>query len=391
MIETLTPSSKEFVVWDAVVQGFGVRVRPSGAKSYVVVYRAGQGRRSPVRKVTLCAIGKLTPDEARALARRTLAEVTQGKDPAAARLEERSAISVEELSRLFLENHIRAKRKTSTAENYERVLKLHVLPFVGRESVRRLSRATVASLHQRLRGKPYVANYMVAVVRSMYGFGQKRGYVPEGNNPATRIDLYREESRQRYLSTEELRHLGQAMREAAELSSRPAFGKALVANSGLAAIELLLLTGARLREILNLKWDYLDVERGLLFLPDSKTGKKTIVLNSAALSVFERIPVCGSYIFPGTSIDRPRVDLKKPWASLIKRAGLNGLRLHDLRHTHASIGAGAGLGLPIIGKLLGHSVPATTARYAHLDVDPLRKASEFIGARIAASLNSDEV
>ena len=155
-----------------------------------------------------------------------------------------------------------------------------------------------------------------------------------------------------------------------------------------AAIRLLILTGARVHEILDLHWTYVDDERGLLNLPDSKTGKKSIYLSAAALSVLAALPRIegNSYVIAGAKSGEPRADLKKPWGALSKAAGLEGVRLHDLRHSFASIGAGASLGLPIIGKLLGHSQPATTARYAHLDADPMRRAVDTIGATISAAM-----
>jgi integrase len=157
-----------------------------------------------------------------------------------------------------------------------------------------------------------------------------------------------------------------------------------------AAIRLLILTGARLREILKLEWQHVDLERGLLLLPDSKTGAKSIILNAPALAVLAGLKRVGSHVIAGqtagTAGEKPRADLNRPWRSIAKRAGLPGLRIHDLRHTHASFGAGAGLGLPIIGKLLGHARASTTQRYAHLDTDPLRRASDHIGARLAAAL-----
>jgi integrase len=153
----------------------------------------------------------------------------------------------------------------------------------------------------------------------------------------------------------------------------------------------LLFTGARLREILHLQWENVDLERGLLFLADSKTGRKTLVLNAPAMAVLVGLPRVGSYVIAsdtaGTKDEKPRADLKRPWQTIAKRAGLDGVRLHDLRHTYASFGVGGGLGLPIIGKLLGHTQASTTQRYAHLDNDPLRRATESIGSRIAAALD----
>jgi integrase len=151
----------------------------------------------------------------------------------------------------------------------------------------------------------------------------------------------------------------------------------------------LILTVARLREILKLEWQHVDLERGLLLLPDSKTGAKSIILNAPAIAVLAGLKRAGKHVVAGQSAgtagEKPRADLNRPWHSIAKRAGLVGLRIHDLRHTHASFGAGA-LGLPIIGKLLGHARASTTQRYAHLDNDPLRRASQRIGSKIAAAM-----
>ena len=154
-----------------------------------------------------------------------------------------------------------------------------------------------------------------------------------------------------------------------------------------------MLTGARLREVLHLKWSYVDLERGLLLLPDSKTGKKAITLNSASAAILGELKAkaeekYGEYVFYGAVPEIPRSDLKKPWAAVTDSAGLAGLRIHDLRHSFASVGAGAGLGLPIVGKLLGHTQASTTQRYAHLDVDPLRRAADAIGTAIMTALDS---
>src|SRR5262249_34864695 len=149
----------------------------------------------------------------------------------------------------------------------------------------------------------------------------------------------------------------------------------------------LLFTGCRLREILHLKWEQVDLERGVLFLADSKTGRKTVILSAPALAVLTGLDRLGSYVVPGDDPEKPRADLKRPWEAISKRAGLSGLRLHDLRHTYASFGAGGGLGLPIIGKLLGPTQASTMQRYAHLYAEPLRRASEEIGGQIAAALS----
>ncbi len=207
------------------------------------------------------------------------------------------------------------------------------------------------------------------------------------------------------MTTDELTRLGDAIREAetvglpyaidekkpkAKHAAKEENRRTKIGPHAAAAIRLLILTGARLREILHLQWGHVDLERGLLLLPDSKTGKKTIVLNAPARDVLANLPRVGEFVIAGqtagTDEDKPRSDINRPWRAIVKRAALAGCRIHDLRHTHASVGAGLGLGLPIIGKLLGHTQPSTTARYAHLDADPLRRASDHIGNQIAAAM-----
>jgi integrase len=176
----------------------------------------------------------------------------------------------------------------------------------------------------------------------------------------------------------------------AKHAPKPKNRRTIIDPHAAAALRLLIFTGARLREILHLRWEWVHFERGLLLLPDSKTGNKAIVLNAPAIKVLADLPRMGAYVIAGkaagTYDERPRSDLNRPWRAVARHAGLTGVRIHDLRHTHASFGVGAGLGLPIIGRLLGHAHATTTARYAHLDVDPLRRASGHIGNLLAEAM-----
>ncbi|MGM4877046.1 tyrosine-type recombinase/integrase [Bradyrhizobium sp. 956_D2_N1_5] len=403
VVDSIEPTGKEFTVWDTDIPGFGVRVRPSGARSYVFVFRAGHGRKAPVRRHTLGEVSRFTPEEARALARQSLSAAAQGLDPAGKKAEERAALTLKELAETFIEQHTKTKRKNSTASDYERILRLHVLPELGSAKANRLTRTAVSTIHLRLKGSPAVANKMLAVISSMYGFAQRHGLVPDGFNPATKIEKYPEVQRERFLTAKELSSLGDALLEAetdglpwdidaskpvSKHLARPENQKTKFDPLAVAALRLLLLTGCRLREILHLQWEHVDFERGMLFLPDSKTGKKAVILNEAALSVLAGLPKSGTYVVPGEDVARPRHDLKRLWAAVSSRAGLDSVRIHDLRHTFASIGAGIGLGLPIVGRLLGHKQAATTSRYAHLDNDPVRRATQQIGQSINAALNS---
>jgi integrase len=403
-VDSLKSNGCDFTVWDDAVTGFGVRVRPTGSMSYVVVYRAGSGRGAPVRRYTIAAVGKITPERARTRAKVILGAVAHGHDPANEKTAERGTPTVAELADRFMADHVRAKRKAGTAEFYRDILDRIVKPALGTTKADKLTRFQVGRLHSSLSETPFQANRVLAVVGSMYTFAGRAGILPEGTNPAQGIDKFKESRRERFLTGEELERLGSAIREAETVGipwtvdkSQPnakhvpkAKRFTRITPSAAAALRLLLFTGCRLREILHLRWEHVDFERGCLFLPDSKSGRKTVILNAPALAVLNAMERVSPYVVPGDDPTQPRHDLKRPWDAVTKRAGLIGVRLHDLRHTYASFGAGGGLGLPIIGRLLGHAQAATTARYAHLDNDPLRCASEAIARRIAAALEGNQ-
>ena len=403
IVDREAPKTARYEVWDSVLPGLGLRVEPSGTKTFILRYRpAGTGRAGFKRFLKIGRYGPLTPEEARRKAKELLGQVANGKDPAADLAESRAAITVADLAARYLQDEVGPKRKPGTAQLYGHYLNRLVVPEIGKVKAASLPRATVARLHVKLGKKqPVTANRVLATLSGMFAFGEKRSLLPAGHiNPAKGIEKFPETARERYLTTHELERLGAAIREAEttgvpwDIDGTKPVSKHLQKTGRLtvispfaaAAIRLLLFTGCRLREILDLKWSEVDFERGMLHLADSKTGRKSIVLSAPALSTIAALPRVGDYVIYGDSPTQPRSDLKRPWTVVTRRAGLMGLRLHDLRHSFASFGAAASLGLPIIGKLLGHASPATTARYAHLDNDPLRRATNTIGATIAAAL-----
>jgi integrase len=346
----------------------------------------------------------LTAEKARRAAKDVLANARVGDDPATARAEGRAAITVSELADNFMAAHVEAKRKPRTVATYRPLIEHFIRPKLGTTRAVDLTRAEVAKFHLSLRDRSRTANHAVAVLSSMYNFADRHGLVPEGTNPTKKVERFKEESRERFLSVEEFQRLGAALNEAETVGIRwepdpskktkhapkPENRAVVVDRHAVAAIRLLLLTGARLREILHLRWADWDEQRGMLNLPDSKTGKKSLVLNDAATAVLEALPRIGVYVVAGESAgqkdERPRHDLNRPWRAVRLRAGVTDVRLHDLRHSYAAVGAGQGLGLVQIGGLLGHSQPKTTARYAHLANAPLRAAANIIGDAIAAAL-----
>jgi len=403
-IDGIAPVDRPTIVYDDELKGFGVRVMPSGRKAWIVEFRPnGGGRKVPTKRMTLGPATTLTPEEARNAARDILAAVRLGHDPAAERTKHRQTPTVREFVDRYLIEEAQPKLKPGTIANYRIYLRKHAVPAIGGLKVSAVSPSDIAKLHRDIgRSKPVTANRVVEALSSVFRHAATVGVVEKGFNPTLGISAFREKRRERFLSTDELQRLGAALREAetvglpwtvdeskstAKHLAKPGNRHIVVSPHVTAVIRLLLFTGCRLREILHLKWEHVDFERGLLFLADSKTGRKTVILNAPALEVLTGLDRLGPYVVPGGDPEKPRADLKRPWEAMAKRAGLHGVRLHDLRHTYASFGAGGGFGLPIIGKLLGHTQASTTQRYAHLDADPLRRASDAIGGRIAAALD----
>jgi integrase len=224
------------------------------------------------------------------------------------------------------------------------------------------------------------ANSTLAMLSKLFGWAEKHGLRPDGSNPCRHVDKYREGRRERFLSQAELASLGDALREA-EQDKR-------CSQWVIAAIRLLIFTGARRNEILTLRWEHVSGEHGCLMLPDSKTGRKAVHLSPPALDVLHTIPRLegNPYVICGEKPGRHLVNLEKPWRRIRKAAKLDDVRLHDLRHSFASVAASGGQSLVVIGKMLGHSQPATTARYAHLADDPVKAASDAVGRHIAAAM-----
>lgn len=404
-IVKLEPRASRYIAFDDVVSGFGVRVEPSGSRSFVLEYRpSGQGRAAAKRRLTLGNVDSLPLDAARKSAADTLARIRLGADPMAERRQAKAEATMASVAADFMTQHVRAKLKPRSADEYGRLLDKLIVPMLGKMKLRDVKRRDVARLHGKLSlsGKTQ-ANKAVAVISSMWEWAVLLDHVTTEANPARGIMRNREQGRERFLTDEELTRLGETLR-LAETTGLPwrvnQGGKSTskhlakvdsrftrVSPFATAAIRLLILTGARLREILHLKWEQIDFQRGMAFLADSKTGAKPLILSGAALQLLQALPreAGNPHVIPGEGADA-RSDLKRPWGAIVRHAGLNGLRIHDLRHSSASIMAGAGAPLQVIGKVLGHSQIATTQRYSHLSNDPVRQVADRLGAHVTAAM-----
>lgn len=377
LINELEPGAADYFVWDTELPNFGIKLTPAGRISYLVQYRA-RGRR---RRITLGTHGALTPDKARQLAGLRLGEVAAGEDPAEGLAEERHGATINDLAARYLVEHATKKKPRSAAED-KRLLETIVLPALGKRTVASVTRADVAKLHHDGRQTPYQSNRVLALVRKMMNLAERWSLRPDVSNPCRHVDKYKEQKRRRFLSIEELARLGAALK-AIE-------AEAVEAPQALAAVRLILFTGARLSEILTLQWSFVNFEQGAIVLPDSKTGFKSLPLTAPAREVIEDLPTISGndYVLPGRLAGSHLVGLQRIWERIARRAELADVRLHDLRHSYASVGAAAGLGLPIIGALLGHMDASTTQRYAHLSQDPLKAAAELISNKIDEAMKT---
>ncbi len=378
LVDSIRRCGEDRTVFDGGVPGYGLHVRPSGTCTFILHYRSG-GRK---RKLTLGVYGRVTPDQARKKALRALAAIDRGEDPAEERDQARKAATVAELAQRYLTEYLGPKRKASTLREFRRTIERDILPRLGKRRVSDLTLADVDRLHQALKDSPVQANRTVTILSSMLARAERWGLRPLGSNPCKFVERFKESKRERFLSPAELGRLGEALRES-EGKEHP---------SALLAIRLLTLTGMRRGEVMNLRWDQVDFRNRLLLLADSKTGRKAVPVGAPALKLLSEAERAegNPFVCYGTRPGAPFVGLQKVWERVRKLAGLEDVRLHDLRHSFASVGAAAGFGLFVIGKVLGHSQTSTTQRYAHLAEDPVRDASERISSEIAASLGSED-
>ena len=368
------------VLWDETTPGFGLRVQPSGQKSFVLAYRNADGRQ---RQLALGRYGALTLREARDLARRQMAAIKAGKDPAHVKIAQREAPTISDLAAQYLEKHANRKKERSRHED-ERIIGKYVLPRLGTSKIGAVTRADISRLHNQI-GKDsgqYMANRTLALLSKMFTLAEKWGLRPDATNPCRHVDRFKEVARERYLTEEEAARLALTLQEAEN--------EGVVPIQAVWAIRLLLLTGARVSEILTLRWEYVDLDDRCLRLPDSKTGKKTIMLSDSAAALIANIPrlVGNPFIIHGHRARSHFVGLQRSWRKIKTAAELDDVRLHDLRHSYAAFAVSAGLSLVEIGALLGHTQAATTMRYSHLLNSQRRAATDAVGGVLDAVLQN---
>lgn len=413
----------EYFAWDSVIRGLGVRVRPSGGKVYTFKYRPRGSRGT--KRVTLGAVGVLTVDSARREARKLAGSVAGGGDPAKERRARREVDTVKSAGVKWFA-HLAQRVKTGkmsadTVYEYERQWKVNILPHIGTRKVTDITFSDVERLHAKLfdgkdeSTRPIEANKTITRLHTFFEWCAKRGMRARGDNPARGIERNPEEKRERFLSPAEFAKLGTALAKAEREGIAPAprlkkkpkdpnnpkvkhrapstWGKVFPADPfAVAAIRLLMLTGMRRGEVLSLRWDAVDWERGHIRLATSKTGKSVRPLGAAARELLSSLPrIEGNpHVFPGAKPGSHLATVGRLWESVKTSAGLDDVRLHDLRHSVASALAIGGGSLLVIGAVLGHKDTRSTSRYAHLSDNPVKDAADRVSGEIAAWMSSAE-
>lgn len=374
-VENLKIEPSDYFAWDDQIAGFGVRVMPSGVRTYQAQYRKG-GR---TRRVSLGRHGKITADQARKLALELMGQVAGGDNPAEQISQHRRAPTVAALSERFYSQHALERCKPSTQREYRRMINQFIVPAIGNFKIVDVERKDIADLHHKFRGIPYQANRTLGVLSKMFNLAEIWGLRPDGSNPCRHVPKYREKKRERYLSDAELQRLGQTLTDIdADHSEAPHV---------VAAFRLLILTGCRLGEIQTLRWEYIT-DRGME-LPDTKTGARRIPLPQSARAILSALPRTDGnpYVIEGKNPNAHISDLQHPWRRVRNRAELPNVRIHDLRHTYASKAVSGGMPIQMVGKLLGHTQIQTTMRYAHLADDPVNQAAEENADKLASALS----
>jgi integrase len=406
VVDGAKSEASRYTLTDTSIPGSWLVVERNGRKTFKFRYRVGGGRGATVREPKIGDASAMRTEKARAVAADWHADVAKGGDPSGVRQAQRAAPTMADLFERYMSDHaLPHKRASSVAADQQQIAK-YLLPAFGRRKVAEVTRADIDRFHKSHCAKPYRANRCLALLSKAFTLAEVWHWRPDGSNPCRHVKKFAEAKRSRFLSNDELARLGETLRFAefegsltlpAEAGKRKAPERVPITRWAIAAIRLLIFTGARKGEILSLQWSKVNRSTGTatVYPKEAPTvkgkaaGEKTVMLSPAALEVLASLPqsVDNCYVIQGGKPGTALVNLKDPWLAIREHARLDGVRVHDLRHSFASVGAAIGASLPIIGALLGHRQNSATARYAHLHSDPLQSAG-LIGGRIAAAMDA---
>ena len=367
-------------LWDEDLRGFGLRIYPSGSRSFVFRYTAPGGRRR--RLMVLGEWGVLTVHQARVKAKRFRGRVLEGEDPGAERDAVNSGPTVMEFADIYI-RRMKKRWTEKTRYEYERRIEKHIRPALGSRPLERMTRAEISDLLESIAdgSGPYESNRVHELIRAMFNRAQLWGFFPEDRpNPARAIERFRETSRDRWLKPGEVEALMEKVRGQLD----PFFQ---------AFVPLLLLTGLRKNELLRARWDHLDFERGEILLPSTKSGRPQVrKLSAPAVEILRFLPRQDGnpHVFPGRTNGSHRKGFKNEWDDVRENSGLEDVTLHDLRRTAGSYMAQAGAPLQVIGEILGHQSSAITKVYARLAEENEQQALEALGEKLVGLFRSKE-
>lgn len=376
VVESRGAGDKDILLHDSELKGFRCKITPKGKRTYYLYYRTANGQQ---RNPSIGVHGSITCEQARAIAKKWLGEIVNGEDPSKKRQDLRQSETVEDLWHIYREARTPHLKPSSMTE-LSRLWDKYLLPEFGKFKAVQLESATIRRFHQKNIYRLYTANRMLEAIRSTYNYAIDNELISITRNPCAGIKKHPEKKRERFLSMQEITNLSEILQEVEHARTE--------SQSLVTLIRLLMFTGCRLSEILNLKWDYIDYDNSCFRLPDSKTGAKTVYVSAAVLELLSNTAQVedNPYVIIGGTKTGQLAPPQKAWQRIRKQAGLDDVRLHDLRHSFASVGAASGMSLPMIGALLGHSQAQTTERYAHLIGDPLKQAANVIGDKITAAM-----
>lgn len=350
------PATGDAWLWDSDVEGFGVRIQASGRKTYVVRYRVKDTKTQ--RKQTIGRCSDIPPDKARELARKVFAQVAEGKDPVGDRREVEDAPTVADLEKRYTKEHAKPRKKPRSVELDDKNWRLHILPVLGTKRVKDVTEADILSLHGSLSEKPATANQVLALLSKSFNLAEKWSMRPRHTNPCHEVEKYTITERELILSHDQIKTLGETLATLVD--------ECLIEPAMADLFRLLMMTGCRLREIMHAEMAWVDRERNLLLLPDSKVGQRKIPLAPASMAIIDSMPKGQTWLIPGRDTNGPMITPYKAWARIKAHAKLpKELRIHDLRHTAGSLGHMAGLTQKQIQLMLGHKQMSTTERYLH--------------------------
>ena len=368
-VNEIKPTDKIKILWDDQLKGFGLCVRQSGKKTFILKYRIGRGRKALVKKHSLGCLPVVTLEIAKNKAKSFLLMASQGIDPIK---KDCTFLTIRELCEQYLDRYAIIYKKKSSFIRDKNLINRVIIPDFGKMKVVDLGRMHLIKYHHSLKETPIMANRLLALISTMMNLAEKWEYRDQNTNPCKFVDRYKENKRQVYLSMDQLERVGSAMRQLKDIESEYV----------LSAIQMLILTACRTQEILSLKWEYIDFKNSSMNLPDTKTGERKIYLNPSALNILEKLERKSEYVFVSRVENKRITTIRLTWKKICKIADLKNVRPHDLRHTFASHAVNNGFSLPIIAKMLGHKDLKTTQRYAHLHEDPVKKANDDISLKL---------